>query len=69
MNESTNTSAIGNKPSHIAYQVRETGNGKSFWNRVGVAWTNRNGGFSLQLESVPLDGRVVLQPAADEQNT
>ncbi len=50
-------------PSHIAYQVRDAGNGKSFWNRVGVVWTNRDGGFTVQLEAVPLDGRIVCQPA------
>ena len=50
-------------PSHVAYQVRDTGQGKSFWNRVGVAWTNRDGGFTVQLDALPLDGRVVCQPA------
>lgn len=50
-------------PSHVAYSVRETGVGKHFWNRVGVAWTNRDGGFTVQFESVPLDGRIVCQPA------
>lgn len=59
----TAETATNRKPSHNAYQVRETGNGKSFWNRVGVAWNNKNGGFTVQLDSVPLDGRIVCQPA------
>ena len=51
-------------PSHVAYQVRDTGPGKKgFWNRVGVAWTNKDGGFTVQLDSLALDGRVVCQPA------
>lgn len=50
-------------PSHVAYHVRDTGSGKGFWNRVGVAWTNRDGGFTVQLDALPLDGRVVCQPA------
>jgi hypothetical protein len=50
-------------PSHVAYHVREAGPGKSFWNRVGVAWTNKDGGFTVQLDTLPLDGRVVCQPA------
>ncbi len=49
-NEATPAQSTGKKPTHVAYHVRETGNGKSFWNRVGVAWTNKNGGFSVQLE-------------------
>ncbi len=59
----TETKSAGKAPSHVAYQVRDTGNGKSFWNRVGVAWSNKDGGFTVQLESVPLDGRIVCTPA------
>lgn len=48
-------------PSHIAYTVREGSNGKKFYNRIGVAWTHKNGGgFSLQLEAFPIDGRLVV---------
>ncbi len=50
-------------PSHVAYQVRESGKGKAFWNRVGVAWANKDGGFTVHLDSLPLDGRIVCQPA------
>ena len=62
-NAATTSNGSGKKPSHVAYQVREIGNGKNFWNRVGVAWSNKNGGLTIQLESVPLDGRIVCQPA------
>ena len=54
-------------PSHIAYHVRDAGPGKSYWNRVGVVWTNRDGSFTVQLESVPLDGRIVCQTADKPQ--
>lgn len=50
------------KPSLLAYTVREGADGKSFWNRIGAAWSNKDGGFSLQLESIPLDGRIVCTP-------
>jgi hypothetical protein len=49
------------KPSHVAYQVRDTGQGKGYWTRIGAAWTNRDGSFSVQLEALPLDGRLVLR--------
>ena len=50
----------GKSPSHIAYVVRES-KGKSFWTRIGAAWPTKDGtGFSVQLEAVPLDGRVTL---------
>jgi hypothetical protein len=40
--------------------VRDGKDGQSFWDRVGIAWSNRDGGFTVQLHSIPLDGRVVL---------
>mgnify|MGYP000530704539 FL=1 len=36
MTNETNTAA-SKKPSHYAYQVRETDDGKGFWNRIGAA--------------------------------
>lgn len=50
------------RPSHIAYQVQDSKEGKSYWNRVGVAWTTKDGkGFSIQLNALPLDGRIILR--------
>ncbi len=57
------------KPSHYAYQVRESANGKGFWNRVGVAWAIKDGGFSIQLESIPLDGRILLQIPKEKEES
>jgi hypothetical protein len=57
-NETTSSKA----PSHAAYQVRERDGAKAIWTRIGSAWLNRDGkGFNIQLESVPLDGRVSLR--------
>lgn len=67
MSNEPNTNA-SKKPSLHAYQVRESSNGKSFWTRIGAAWSNKDGGFTLQLDCVPLDGRIVCtQPKQDEQ--
>lgn len=50
-----------NKPSLIAYHVREVGE-NSYWDRVGVAFGHRDGqGFDLVLDSLPVGGRVVLR--------
>ena len=50
------------KPSHIAYQVNETENGKSFFNRVGSAFAHKDGkGFNVVLQSTPVDGRITLR--------
>lgn len=51
-----------NAPSHVAYQVREGSGNKSYWTRIGVAWTSRDEkGFVIQLNSVPLDGKIILR--------
>ncbi len=68
-NEQTTKPAGSNSPSHIAYQVRDIAGGKGFWTRVGSAWASKDGkGFTLQLEAVPLDGRIVLRPAQENKN-
>ena len=49
------------RPSLIAWQVRDGKDDASYWDRVGVAWQNRDGGFTVQLHAVPLSGRIVLK--------
>lgn len=56
-------------PTHIAYQVRDREGKKSFWTRIGSAWQhNDERGFNVQLECVPLDGRIVLRVASDKKD-
>lgn len=64
----TQTSS-GKAPSHIAYQVRERNGGKGFWTRIGSAWAHADGsGFNVQLECLPLDGRITLRVASDKKD-
>lgn len=49
-------------PSHIAYHVREGEDQKSYFNRIGSVWPHRDGeGFNIQLDSVPVDGRITIR--------
>ncbi len=49
-------------PTHIAYHVRDAKEGNGFWTRVGSAWPHKDGnGFNLQIDVVPLDGRITLR--------
>ena len=51
-----------NMPSHYAYQVNESQDGKSYFNRVGAAFAHKDGeGFNIVLDAVPVDGRVTLR--------
>jgi len=68
MTDSTETqTTTSNTPSHYAYTVRKREGDKGFWTRIGSAWTHNDGnGFNLQLETVPLDGRVTLRIASEK---
>jgi len=68
-NQST-TSTSSKSPSHIAYQVRDRGEGKKgFWTRIGSAWIHQDGkGFNVQLDVVPLDGRITLRITTEKND-
>ena len=56
-------------PSHIAYQVRDREGKKGIWTRIGSVWAHGDGkGFNIQLESVPLDGRITLRTASEKKD-
>ena len=44
----------------IAYVVTER-NGKSFWNRIGVAFVNSDGSLNVKLEAVPISGEIHIR--------
>ena len=69
MTTETSTASTGSKlPSHIAYQVKDREGKKGFWTRIGSAWAHNDGkGFNLQLDCVPLDGRITLRIAGEEK--
>ena len=69
MTDSTNNqSATSKAPSHVAYHVRDSQDGKGFWTRIGSAWAHSDGkGFNIQIETVPLDGRLNLRVKSDKK--
>lgn len=72
MSTNTNTNAPSKAPSHAVYHVRDIGDGatrKAFWTRVGSAWAHADGnGFNVQVECVPLDGRLSLRVASEKKD-
>jgi hypothetical protein len=62
MSDAANIDHSKKRPSHVAYTVQEGKEGKSYWNRCGVAWATKDGkGFTIQLNAIPLDGKIVLR--------
>ena len=54
-------------PSFIAYQIRDREGKEGFWTRIGVAFAHSDEqGYTLQLENIPLDGRITLRVPAEK---
>jgi len=54
-------------PDFLAWQVTQKGE-KSYWTKLGAAWKHKDGsGFSIQLEAVPIDCRIVLRQPLEDQ--
>lgn len=70
MSNSNQTEAAASKsPSHIVYQVRDREGAKGFFTRIGAAWPHKDGkGFSVQIDAVPLDGRITLRVATEKKD-
>ncbi|RIK66963.1 MAG: hypothetical protein DCC65_08205 [Planctomycetota bacterium] len=63
-----NPKTTSKSPTHVAYQVRDREGGKAVWTRIGAAWAHADGnGFNLQIEAVPLDGRITLRVITDNK--
>jgi hypothetical protein len=63
------TATTSKTPSHVAYQVRNREGQKAFWTRIGSAWLHSDGaGFQIQLDAVPIDGRITLRIPAEKKD-
>jgi hypothetical protein len=49
------------KPDLFAYTVTEGGD-KAYFDKIGVAWANKKGGFNVRLSALPVGGEIVLLP-------
>ena len=38
------------------------GDTKSFWTKIGVAFRNKDGSWSLELQAIPVSGRMQMRP-------
>jgi len=67
MTNSDNKPATSKAPSHIAYHVRNREGSEGFWTRIGSAWAHADAqGFNIQIETMPIDGRITLRIASDK---
>lgn len=64
----TKTNDSTNAPALIAWNVTQKGEA-SYWHKIGASWAHKDRkGMTLQLDVMPIDGRIVLrepkEPAA-----
>jgi hypothetical protein len=56
-----------NGPKFYAYTVKDRAGKKPVWTRIGSAWSHaQGGGLNVELQALPMDGRIVLMPSKDE---
>ena len=67
-NTKTNETTGSKLPSHVVYQVRDREGAKHSGPASAAAWAHADGnGFNVQLECVPLDGRITLRVASEKK--
>ena len=67
MTDTQKQTTASKSPSHIAYQVRDREGQKGIFTRIGAAWPHKDGkGFNVQIEFVPLDGRITLRVPSEK---
>lgn len=68
-NTTTTTSSEPKAPDFVAWHVTSKGD-KSYWHKVGASWMHKDKkGMTLQMELIPLGGRIVLRkPTTDTSN-
>ncbi len=59
----------GRKPDYKVLVSRQNEDkSKTYYNDVGVGWDVAKDGISLQLYSLPVDGKLVIFPRKEEDN-
>jgi hypothetical protein len=67
--ENTQNTQPQNAPDYLAWHVTQKGE-KAYWTKVGAAWTHKDGrGYTLQLETCPINGRIVLRLPLEDAPT
>ena len=50
------------KPDYVAYTIIETSrDGDDYWQRIGSAWTNKDGSINLSLNALPMNGKLHIR--------
>jgi hypothetical protein len=56
------------KVTKAVYVIREFGDKKTSWIKVGVAFLNRDGSLNLHLDALPTDGKLHVRDFPEKEN-
>ncbi len=45
--------------------IEKPGSDRSFWTRIGYAWVNRDQSINIQLDALPMNGRLHVREAPE----
>ena len=57
---------VARPPAKNVYAITEREGAKSFWTRIGTAWTNRDGSLTIRLDALPVNGVMQVRDADPE---
>ena len=63
--ENEQQSVSGSKKPWGAFNVVQKGE-KSYWNRIGTAYRNKDGSYNIYMDALPRDGKVQIREIKDE---
>jgi hypothetical protein len=49
--------------------VDREGGGRSFWAKIGRGYTNRDGSISIELDALPVNGRIHVRVVEESKPT
>lgn len=59
-NPNANANASAAKGMKVVYTITER-SGRSFWTRIGAAFTNRDGSLNVRLDATPVNGQLQIR--------
>lgn len=58
------------KPDYTVYTIIEkNGEGEDYWQRLGSAWTNKDGSINLSLNALPLNGKLHIRERKPDEDS
>ncbi len=55
-----------NQDHQTVFAITERGD-KSFWTKIGIAYTNRDGSVNVNLDALPVSGRLQIRSDEDRE--